>query len=361
MAAHHTQRRCPAPSLGRKPPAGVVERPQEVQAVGREGRRGRVAAARRQHLAHPSGGCVALADAHQAAHDVADHVVQEGVGLELEVPAAAIGVAMPRDVDTTQVLDRRTRLAGRGAEGAEVVSPTSIAAAARIASPSSGYRTSRRGRHPGSGAPATATARRGSAVRARWRGSGTASGTGCAHCTAMSSGRKRLVPRTQEKGARSTAVSKCTTCIRRMHAGIGAAGAERGDGLGGEAAERSLQLVLHGAARGLALPAFVGLAVVADAEGQPHGGIGGRPAAQRNSAEQLLGFGLDVARAFGSHFFDQRAGAFDVAERLQFARQRELDGMRAFAAFFQRLAGGRARYRRGCGPTGRPSNSCRTR
>jgi len=40
------------------------------------------------------------------------------------------------------------------------------------------------------------------------------SGTGCAHWTAMSGGRNRLVPRTQEKGVRSTEVSKCTTCIR---------------------------------------------------------------------------------------------------------------------------------------------------
>ena len=51
---------------------------------------------------------------------------------------------------------------------------------------------------------------------------------------------------------------------------IRAAGAQGADGLGGEFAERQLQLVLDGVARKLALPAFVGLPVVGDPQRQPH-------------------------------------------------------------------------------------------
>jgi hypothetical protein len=40
-------------------------------------------ASRKQYFAHPVGGFKALADGDQAAHDVANHVVQKGVTLEL--------------------------------------------------------------------------------------------------------------------------------------------------------------------------------------------------------------------------------------------------------------------------------------
>ncbi|MDT4869042.1 hypothetical protein FQZ97_1040500 [compost metagenome] len=55
-----------------------------------------------------------------------------------------------------------------------------------------------------------------------------------------------------------------------VHAGVGAACAEGGDGFVSEGLEGRLQLVLHRLARSLALPAFVMPAVVANAEGQPH-------------------------------------------------------------------------------------------
>ena len=58
-----------------------------------------------------------MADRNQAAHDVADHVVQEGVGLELEAPVGAAAA----DGDALHGLDRAERLAGGGAEAGEVV------------------------------------------------------------------------------------------------------------------------------------------------------------------------------------------------------------------------------------------------
>ena len=100
MAANHTQRvRC-----GR-PQCGVVDR-----ARGNTGRRARRSARPRRGLRAASTSRIhsrrllALADHQQAAHDVADHVVQEGVGLELEAPVGAAA----RDVDAAQRLHRAT-------------------------------------------------------------------------------------------------------------------------------------------------------------------------------------------------------------------------------------------------------------
>ncbi|MCY1246334.1 hypothetical protein D9M72_595610 [compost metagenome] len=80
-----------------------------------------------------------------------------------------------------------------------------------------------------------------------------------------------------------------------VHAGIGAAGAQRADpaagGQAGELREGGFELVLHRAARALALPALVCLAVVADAECQPHEAIrravGNRLSAVRRAAAWL--------------------------------------------------------------------------
>ena len=207
------------------------------------------------------------------------------------------GLAVARDRDAAQVLHRRARLAGRGAEGAEVVLAQQQSAAGphRIAI--------ERMHRPADPAGIQArphrrlrAARRHSGAPRRWRGNGTRPARAAPIAPRCRGGRKRLVPRTQENGARSTAVSKCTTCIRRVDAGIGAAGAERGDRLRGELRERRFQLVLHGAARELALPALVGLSVVADAERQPHGGIGGRAAAQRSWPSSCLASALRSPR-----------------------------------------------------------------
>src|SRR5690606_28253723 len=64
--------------LAGQAPVRIVLRAQKVQAIGREGGGGGLAAARVEHLLHPFWRLGALANHDQAAHDVADHVVQEG-------------------------------------------------------------------------------------------------------------------------------------------------------------------------------------------------------------------------------------------------------------------------------------------
>ena len=44
----------------------------------------------------------ALANGHQAAHDVTDHVVQKGIALKLEAPVSAV----PGNADVSERLDR---------------------------------------------------------------------------------------------------------------------------------------------------------------------------------------------------------------------------------------------------------------
>ena len=56
----------------------------------------------------------------------------------------------------------------------------------------------------------------------------------------------------------------------RVHAGVGAPGAYRGDFFAGDFAERALERVLHAAAGRLGLPAAKCTAVVFDAEGDSH-------------------------------------------------------------------------------------------
>jgi hypothetical protein len=55
-----------------------------------------------------------------------------------------------------------------------------------------------------------------------------------------------------------------------MNTGIGSPGAQGGNFVGAEFAQRFLELVLHGLARGLTLPTLVARARVADAERDPH-------------------------------------------------------------------------------------------
>ena len=60
--------------------------------------------------------------------------------------------------------------------------------------------------------------------------------------------------------------------IEGVHAGIGAAGTDRFERHGGERADRRVDVILHRAAAGLALPAAVGAAAIGDAEGDSHDG-----------------------------------------------------------------------------------------
>jgi hypothetical protein len=94
----------------------VVLRAQEIQAGGRESGRREGAVAFRQQSGHGLRRLAAVADGDQRPHQVAHHVMQERVGLEVEAPV----VADAGDVDAAHFLDRRQRLASRRAERAEV-------------------------------------------------------------------------------------------------------------------------------------------------------------------------------------------------------------------------------------------------
>jgi hypothetical protein len=83
-------------------------------------------------------------------------------------------------------------------------------------------------------------------------------------------GQKVLVPRTQELGALQLGV-KVHDLHQPVHTGIGATGADGGDFLSSKAAQGRFEFVLYGVAIGLALPAAIGLTVVADAKSYAHG------------------------------------------------------------------------------------------
>ena len=114
---------------------------------------------------------------------------------------------------------RRISLTGDSAWQAEArnelksCSPISSRAAARMRSMSSGRNT-----QPHSPASIAGRAADSRTRNAYWRPRAPlrawkSGSTFCAHCTAMSSGRKRLVPRTHEKISRETGASKCTTWL----------------------------------------------------------------------------------------------------------------------------------------------------
>lgn len=68
---------------------GCIAWAQKVEPVGGEGGRSHRAVSCQQNRLHPFGGVFVLPHGNQAAHDVADHVVQEGVGFELKAPIGA--------------------------------------------------------------------------------------------------------------------------------------------------------------------------------------------------------------------------------------------------------------------------------
>ena len=111
------------------------------------------------------------------------------------------------------------------------------------------------------------------------------------------------MPRTHENGARTASVSRWTTWLTRVHAGVGAAGADgahRGARTVGEAGQRLFEPVLHRHAAGLALPAVVGAAAVADAERDPHAAapLAGGTARGGRRAVQVSASSMRCARAF---------------------------------------------------------------
>ena len=91
-----------------------------------------------------------------------------------------------------------------------------------------------------------------------------------------------------------------------MHARIRAASAMRRNRCLGEFLQGVFKTVLHGTSRELALPPFVGLAVVAQAHRQAHG--------LASFSQPLEGAGLCLASGFVRHFFHQRLAGVQLAQ-----------------------------------------------
>jgi hypothetical protein len=87
----------------------------------------------------------------------------------------------------------------------------------------------------------------------------------------MSRGRNRLVPRTQENGARSTGVIDMHDLVHGMDAGVRAPGAHSDTGCATKVRKRLFEALLARGPVGLRLPAVIGLPAIADPEGEPHG------------------------------------------------------------------------------------------
>src|SRR5690606_29671417 len=96
---------------------GRIQRTEEHQPGGRRGRAGEAAVAPGQQFADPVLAPRAGADLEQRTDDVAHHVVQEGVGLDVD----RNHVAFAPDGDALQFAPRVAGLALAGAERAEIV------------------------------------------------------------------------------------------------------------------------------------------------------------------------------------------------------------------------------------------------
>ncbi len=109
----------------------------------------RIARPRIEHALHPAYWLLATSDGDQAAHDVADHVVQKGVGFELETPIAGapaqLGVrrccTAVSDLYAFDRFDRRLAWQADALNDVKSCSPSKMLAACRIASPLSGVCT----------------------------------------------------------------------------------------------------------------------------------------------------------------------------------------------------------------------------
>ena len=246
----------------------IVVRPGEIQALGGERRRGGVAILRHQHFAQPTGRTSALPHGHQAAHDVAHHVVQEGHAVEVEAPVHTA----PLDRDAVEALDGTRRLARRAAKGGEVMLT---------------HQVRRGGAHRGGVERAKAPADHpGLERRPHRRLEQQVDVASAARAVARMEGRRyRAAPLQRDVGRQETVGAahpgKRLARHRRvdvhhlvepMYAAVGAAGAMRRHRHVGERRQSLLEPVLHRLAVGLALPAVVGDAAVGDAQREPRPG-----------------------------------------------------------------------------------------
>ena len=188
---------------------------------------------------------------------------------------------------------------------------------------------------------------------ARMEGVGNAAAPIARRCRAAGSGWCRA-PRRSLRAPRS--VSKCTTCMSPCTPASVRPAQTVVTGCAANWVSACFQLVLHGAARRLALPAFVGLPVVADAESQPHWRAFKEVRGSADFGEKSLGPVLEVAGGLGQDFLGQAACAIRVADGVELLGQRQLGGQRVAAGVVE--AAWRSGTRPACSPAPRP---CRGR
>ena len=176
------------------------------------------------------------------AGDVAHHVVQEGVGRDLDLDAIAVAARR------RQPITRRTGVgdwhsAARNAE--KSCSPDQRTAPPRAcASASSGRRIQQTRRRSSAGRTrrfedAVAGSVRESALKRAWKSSGTCAGPEHAQVAAA---RRRCRRAPRPARAALPSVSKCATCIERVHAGVGAAGRSQLDRVVRDLRQRALRV-----------------------------------------------------------------------------------------------------------------------
>ena len=239
----------------------IVTGTEEIQPVGGKGRRCTFASARRQHLGHPVARPGAGPHGDQAAHEVADHVVQEGHRLEVEAPVRPMAL----DGDLAHQLDRRQRLAVGRPEGGKIVLADQVGGGAahgldlqRAERPAHRAPVDRRfdgrfdddvGVTPTSGEVARME------VVCHW------------HTPLDRDVARQVAVGAADPGERVTGAVgvEVDDLIEAVDTGVGAASAHGLDGRHRELGERLFQVVLNRAAVWLALPAVVSGAAVGDA------------------------------------------------------------------------------------------------
>ena len=232
----------------------VVDRPQAKTLSYRGGRVGPAIPAG-QEFTHDRRGSYATPHLDQESRDVADHVVQEGVGGDIDVDELAVALHPQR----FEPADRRTRLALCGAERTEVVLADE-AGTTRLH-----RRDIERRLHPSH----TPSEQRGAraAVVDRVPVVATLRGEPCMEEISHGTGpddaglSTEVGVDTEHPSARTADDGRVEMdhLSERMHAGVGTPSAAQIDRMVSDVADRLRQLTLDGATTGLLLPAAISI------------------------------------------------------------------------------------------------------
>ena len=252
--------------------AGRIDWRKKAQTRGRSRRPRLAAIAPRQQFADPGFRLLAAPHRQQRADDVAHHVMQERIGLDVDDDA----ISITRHADRMHIAMRRARLTGERAECAEIVFADQCLAGAlhrrriqRLPLPGDIARIQRRPRGAiedriAIAAPERAIARMEVVL----------------HAYRPAHGHRRWQARIGSKHPATFAAQRLAVemhdLAERMHAGIGAPGTGYGDRMIGDKTQRLLDHALHGRTVRQALPAEKVGAVVFNAERDAHRGLRGR-------------------------------------------------------------------------------------